>query len=136
MMKMITVKTTIKSDLEKVWEYWTTPDHITQWNFATPEWHCPSAKNDLREGGTFSWRMEAKDGSMGFDYAGKYIKIEKPTLIKKELGDRRRVEITFTTKNGGVEVVETFEPDENDPELQKQGWQAILDNFKQYVEPN
>ena len=136
MMKMITVKTTIKSDLEKVWEYWTTPDHITQWNFATPEWHCPSAKNDLREGGTFSWRMGAKDGSMGFDYAGKYIKIEKPTLIKKELGDRRRVEITFTTKNGGVEVVETFEPDENDPELQKQGWQAILDNFKQYVEPN
>ena len=136
MMKMITVKTTINSDLEKVWEYWTTPDHITQWNFATPEWHCPSAKNDLREGGTFSWRMEAKDGSMGFDYAGKYIKIEKPTLIKKELGDRRRVEITFTTKNGGVEVVETFEPDENDPELQKQGWQAILDNFKQYVEPN
>ncbi len=131
---MITVKTTVNSDIQKVWDLWTKPEHITQWNFAAPEWHCPNAINNLEPNGKFSWRMEAKDGSMGFDYAGKYNYIDAPQLIKKELEDGRKVEITFTPTPNGVEVQESFQPDENNPELQKKGWQAILDNFKSYVE--
>lgn len=133
-MKSITVKTIVNAAPAKVWEFWTSPEHIINWNFATPEWHCPSAKNDLKPGGTFSWRMEAKDGSMGFDYAGKYLKIDEPVLIEKELEDGRKVTISFEALDGKVEVIETFEPDDNDPELQRQGWQAILNNFKKYVE--
>lgn len=133
-MKSITVNTIVNAAPDKVWELWTSPEHIINWNFATQEWHCPNAKNDLKPGGAFSWRMEAKDGNMGFDYAGKYIKIEEPVLIEKELEDRRKVTISFKASDGMVEVIETFEPDENDPELQRQGWQAILNNFKKYVE--
>lgn len=133
-MKSITVNTIVNAAPDKVWKLWTSPDQIINWNFATPEWHCPNAKNDLKPGGAFSWRMEAKDGNMGFDYAGKYIKIEEPVLIEKELEDGRKVTISFKASDGMVEVIETFEPDENDPELQRQGWQAILNNFKKYVE--
>ncbi len=133
---MITIKTSVSADINKVWEFWTKPEHITRWNFATPEWHCPDAVNELAPKGKFSWRMEAKDGSMGFDYSGTYLEIEEPNLIKKQLDDGRMVEISFIERDEIVEVVETFEPDENDPELQKQGWQAILNSFKNYVESN
>lgn len=135
-MKPITVKTRIAASPDKVWEYWTNPDHITNWNFATPEWQCPSAINELKPGGTFSWRMEAKDGSMGFDYQGTYDTITVPSLIEKKLDDGRRVTIKITGQGDDSELSETFEPDANHPDLQRQGWQAILDNFKQYVEAN
>lgn len=135
-MESIKVQITINSNVQKVWDLWTGDEHITQWNFATPEWRCPSARNDLKPGGKFSWCMEAKDGSMGFDYAGKYLKIDEPVLIEKELEDGRKVTISFGERDGMVEVIETFVPDANDPELQRQGWQASLDNFKAYVEAN
>lgn len=132
----ITVKTKVAARVQKVWEYWTDPNHISKWNFASTEWHCPNAKNDLKPKGEFSWRMEAKDGSMAFDYAGTYDEVYDFKLIKKHLSDGRKIEISFTEHDGTTEVVETFEPDENDPDLQRQGWQAILDNFKRYVESN
>jgi uncharacterized protein YndB with AHSA1/START domain len=135
-MNTITVKNTIKSDIEKAWQYWTDPNHIVNWNFATNEWHCPAAINDLNPGGKFSWRMEAKDGSMAFDYSGVYESVEKHKKIRKRLDDGRLVHISFSEIDGKTELVETFEPDQNDPELQRQGWQAILDNFKNYVESN
>ncbi len=130
----ITISTKIGSAKEKVWEFWTRPEHIVNWNFASDEWHCPSAVNELKPGGRFSWRMEAKDGSMGFDYSGKYGMIETNEIIKLTLEDGRKVSIEFHENDGLTEVIETFEPDANDLELQKQGWQAILDNFKSYVE--
>lgn len=133
-MKSINVQTNINSNIQKVWDCWTQPEHITQWNFAAPEWQCPSATNNLKVGGKFSWRMEAKDGSMGFDYSGKYLKVEELVLIQKQLDDGRKVVITIEQNGSMVEVIETFQPDEMDPELQKQGWQAILDNFRAYVE--
>jgi uncharacterized protein YndB with AHSA1/START domain len=133
-MNKITVKTFIKENLEKVWHCWTQPEHIVKWNFATSAWTCPNAVNVLEPGGKFVWRMEARDGSMGFDYTGTYIQIKENKYIKKKLEDGRQVEIWFTDKNGSTEVKETFEPDGNDPDLQQQGWQAILDNFKNYAE--
>lgn len=133
-MKTITVSTTVQRDQATVWEYWTKPQHITHWNFAAEEWHCPRAENDLQPGGTFSWRMEAKDGSMGFDYSGKYVEVLAPEKIIKQLDDNRRVTITFEDQGDHTVVTENFEPDAVDPELQKQGWQAILDQFKRYVE--
>lgn len=130
----ITIKISISEGIDKVWEYWTNPDHIVNWNFATDKWSCPKAENDLKANGRFSWRMEAKDGSMGFDFSGTYIRIAKNELIEKELDDNRKVRIRFVENDGNTEVIETFEPDENNPEFQRQGWQAILDNFKKYVE--
>ncbi len=136
-MKTVTVQTIINSDLKKVWNYWTTPKHITNWNFATSEWHCPSAENDLTVGGKFSSRMEAKDGSMGFDYSGTYTKIEPLSIIEYTLEDGRKVGINFKQKGDAIEVIETFDvEDTNTLEQQRQGWQAILDNFKAYTENN
>lgn len=134
-MKSITVNTIVNAAPKKVWELWTSPKHIINWNFATHEWHCPNAKNDLKPGGTFSWRMEAKDGSMGFDYAGVYQRIDEQRIIEKKLDDGRTVTITFKQVEEGVEITETFEiEDENSAEMQRLGWQAILDKFKIYVE--
>jgi uncharacterized protein YndB with AHSA1/START domain len=124
----------VKDAPSRVWEYWTDPEHIVNWNFATPEWHCPTAENDLVPGGRFSWRMEARDGSMGFDYAGRYDQIVEGQKIDKTLDDGRKVILIFEKEDNHTRVREIFEPDENDPELQKQGWQAILENFKNYVE--
>ena len=134
-MKEIIVKTKINEKVGKVWQLWTEPEHIVNWNFASSDWACPKAVNDLKPGGKFSWRMEAKNGSMGFDFSGTYIQIDEYRLIEKKLDDNRKVKITFAENEGITEVIETFEPDEIDPDLQKQGWQAILDNFKKYVEP-
>ena len=133
----ITISAIINAPVSKVWQYWTEPSHIIKWNSASPDWHTPHAENDLREGGKFSSRMEAKDGSMGFDFGGTYDKIINHRLIQYTLGDERKVEIHFAENNGLTEITETFDPETtNTIELQRTGWQAILDNFKKYVEEN
>jgi uncharacterized protein YndB with AHSA1/START domain len=131
----ITVQTTVKADLDKVWESWTKPEHITQWNFASEDWCCPNATNDLKSGGKFNWRMEAKNGSVGFDFTGTYDKIIDQKLITYKIEDGRTVEIQFEQKAYEVNVKETFEAEgTNSDEMQRDGWQAILGNFKRYVE--
>ncbi|MBC3539824.1 SRPBCC family protein [Rufibacter sediminis] len=131
----ITVKTTVATPLEKTWFLWITPEHITQWNSATPEWHTPNATNDLRVGGSFSYRMEARDGSFGFDFGGTYDQVKPHEMISYTLEDGRRVEVTFKDQAGDTEVTEVFEAEETNPiEMQQAGWQAILDNFKRYAE--
>ena len=131
----ITVETTVDAPINKVWKLWTEPAHITQWAFASPEWHAPRAENDLRPGGSFSSRMEAKDGSMGFDFAGVYDEVRENQYISYTLGDGRKVEITFTSQGNQTRVVENFEAENKNPlEMQKTGWQAIMNNFKHYAE--
>lgn len=133
----ITVEAIVNAPVQKVWEYWTEPTHITQWNAASADWHSPSATNDLRSGGTFVFRMEAKDGSFGFDFAGTYTSVKPLEYIEYEMEDGRKVEITFTAKGNTTTVTETFDPEtENPVDMQQAGWQAILDNFKAYVEKN
>ena len=134
-MKAITISTQIKQPLQKVWDCFTLPKHITQWNFASPDWACPSATNDLKPGGKFSWRMEAKDGSMGFDFSGTYSEIQHGKLLRYALDDGREVSEKFEESGGYVLVTETFEPEhQNDVEMQRNGWQAILNNFKTHAE--
>ena len=134
-MDRITVKTSVQGDIDKVWNYWTKPEHITNWNFASDEWCCPSAKNDLKANGTFSWRMEAKDGSMGFDFEGTYEKIVDKELISYKMADGRKVEIEFTQNGNEIQISETFDAEgTNSVEQQRTGWQAILENFKKYTE--
>lgn len=114
---------------------WITPKDIMQWNAASEEWHCPDAQIDLSEGGRFSYRMEAKDGSMGFDFEGTFTVVQPKDRIEFTLGDDRRVEVSFTATGEGVRVVETFEvEDEHTAEQQRQGWLSILNNFKKHVE--
>lgn len=133
----ITVEVKVNAPLEKVWDYWTNPQHIVQWNYASDDWHAPNASNDLRVGGKFSSRMEAKDGSMGFDFEGEYTKVEQHIEIEYVLADARRVNIRFDSDGKETTVTETFDPEnENTLELQRAGWQAILDNFKRYTESN
>lgn len=134
-MEKITVKNTINTPVTKVWEAWTSPEHITKWNNASDDWHTPRAENDLRVGGKFSSRMEAKDGSIGFDFSGTYTAITPQKHIAYTLDDGRKVEVHFTASKGTTEVTETFEAEGQNPvDMQRQGWQAILDNFKKYVE--
>ena len=133
--ELIEISTHVTADLDHVWNCWTKPDHITKWNFAADSWHCPHAINDLKAGGTFSWRMEAKDGSMGFDFAGTYRHIEDKKHIESELGDGRKIFVAFNSQDDGVLVVERFEAESMNPvDMQRQGWQNILDNFKKYAE--
>jgi len=133
----ITVETIVKAPIEKVWEIWTTPGHITQWNNASDDWHTPKAENDLRKGGSFLSRMEAKDGIFGFDFGGVYDEVNTNELISYTLGDGRKVKVLFTKRGGETKVTETFEAEStNSLELQQGGWQAILDNFKKYAEGN
>jgi uncharacterized protein YndB with AHSA1/START domain len=130
----ITVETTIATPLAEVWRAYTTPEDIMQWNAASDDWHTTSATVDLRVGGAFCSRMEAKDGSTGFDFEGVYTKIIPLELIEYQFGDRM-AEITFKKKPEGVEVRVTFDPENEFPvEYQQAGWQSILDNFKRYVE--
>ncbi len=132
---LITVETNTNAPIEKVWNYWTQPEHITQWNFASDDWCCPWAKNDAREGGKFVWRMEAKDGSFGFDFSGTFIKVIPNELIEETLDDGRTVKISFKENGNQTQVIEIFEAETENPiELQKSGWQAILNNFKKHVE--
>jgi uncharacterized protein YndB with AHSA1/START domain len=130
----ITVEATINAPIEVVWRAYNTPEDVTQWNFASDDWHCPTATADFRVGGTFSSRMEAKDGSQGFDFEGTYTKIVPNELIEYEFGDRT-AQITFEETPQGVFVQVTFDAEETfPPEYQKDGWQAILNNFKKHVE--
>ncbi|MEV5027940.1 SRPBCC family protein [Paenibacillus sp. LPE1-1-1.1] len=132
---MITVETIIHSPVESVWKYWTEPNHIMQWNNASDDWHTPHAENDLKVGGKFISRMEAKDGSFGFDFGGVYDEVRINESISYTIADGRKVKIAFISKNNDTQIIESFEAEEiNAIEMQQAGWQAILDNFKKYVE--
>jgi uncharacterized protein YndB with AHSA1/START domain len=134
---MITVQNTINASIDKVWDCWTLPEHITKWSFASPDWHTPFAENDLREGGKFKSTMAAKDGSMSFDFEGEYTLVKQNEAIEYIMADGRKVEISFKETPNGVEVIESFDPETQNPEeMQRGGWQAILDNFKSYTEAN
>jgi uncharacterized protein YndB with AHSA1/START domain len=134
---MITVQNTINAPINKVWKFWTLPEHITKWSFASPDWHTPYADNDLKEGGKFKSTMAAKDGSMSFDFEGEYTLVKENQAIEYVMSDGKKVEITFNETSNGVEIRESFDPEtENPEEMQRGGWQAILDNFKKYVENN
>lgn len=129
----ITVTTTVRAPIEQVWRAYTTPDDIKQWNAASEDWHTTTASVDLRVGGTFSSRMEAKDGSMGFDFAGTYTRVEPQKLIEYSFGDRT-AQVEFADTADGVQVTVTFDSENTFPiEQQRGGWQAILDNFGRYV---
>ncbi|MFD1173070.1 SRPBCC family protein [Oceanobacillus picturae] len=135
--KEIRVEVTVQAPIDKVWKYWTEPDHIKQWNNASEDWHTPFAENDLRIGGAFVSRMEAKDGSTGFDFGGIYDDVILHEVIAYTMADGRKVNITFKGHEKETEIVETFDSDASHPaEFQQQGWQAILENFKSYVEQN
>lgn len=134
---IITVENTVNAPVQKVWDYWTKPEHITHWNNASDDWHTPWVKADFREGGSFVARMEAKDGSMGFDFGGVYDVLRANDYIEYTIGDGRKVRIRFTPQGDITRVTESFEAETmNSIELQRGGWQAILDNFKKYVETN
>jgi uncharacterized protein YndB with AHSA1/START domain len=131
----ITVETLVNAAPGKVWDAWNTPEDIMQWNSAHESWHTPRSTVDLREGGTFTSRMEARDGSAGFDFGGTYTRVVPGQAIEYRMGDGREVAVEFIERSGGVLVRETFDAEsENSPELQRDGWQAILDNFGRYVE--
>jgi uncharacterized protein YndB with AHSA1/START domain len=132
---IITVEATIYASVHQVWKFWTTPEHIIHWNYASDEWHTPWAENDFRVGGSFISRMEAKDGSFGFDFAGAYNEIQLNELIVYTIFDGRKVHISFTPIGNSTTIIESFEAEsQHSFELQKSGWQSILDNFKRYVE--
>lgn len=134
-MSKITVSTLLEASLEKVWKYWTTPEHIMQWNNASDDWHTPSVENELIAGGKFVYRMATRDESMAFDFGGVYDEVVPLKSIKYTLDDERKVEITFETMEDLVKVTEVFDAETYHPlELQEAGWQAILDNFKRYTE--
>jgi uncharacterized protein YndB with AHSA1/START domain len=131
----ITISATTKAPVALVWKAWNEPEAVKQWNAADPSWHCPSSENDLRVGGKFRHRMEARDGSFGFDFEGVYNQVELHKEISYTMPDGRKVSTFFTEKDGGTYIESTFDPEtENDPEFQRQGWQAILNNFIRYVE--
>jgi uncharacterized protein YndB with AHSA1/START domain len=131
----ITVSTIVNAPVATVWEAWSSPEHIMKWNSASPDWHTPKAENDLRKGGKFSSRMEARDGSFGFDFGGVYDEVKEHELIEYTMGDGRKVSITFAAAGNTTTVTETFDAEETNPiEMQRGGWQAIMDNFKKYTE--
>lgn len=131
----VTIEATIYANIEKVWKFWTEPEYIVQWNYASDDWHTTKAENDLRVGGKFLSRMEAKDGSFGFDFGGIYTDIKPHELIAYTLGDNRKVEVIFSKKGNDTVITSHFEPETQNPvEMQKGGWQAILNNFKKHVE--
>ncbi|MBP2000003.1 uncharacterized protein YndB with AHSA1/START domain [Paenibacillus shirakamiensis] len=133
----VTVQAVIQAPVEKVWAYWTEPDHIMKWNQPSEDWHAPRAENDLRVGGKFLTRMEAKDGSMGFDFGGIYDVVNQNEAIGYTIEDGRRVVIHFERQENETKVVQTFDAESVHPiEFQQAGWQAILDNFKTYTENN
>jgi uncharacterized protein YndB with AHSA1/START domain len=129
----ITVEAIVNAPIATVWRAWNSPEDIVQWNSASPDWHTPRATVDLREGGTYCSRMEARDGSMGFDFEGTYTRIVEHALIESRFGDRT-LRVEFIPGEQGVTVRETFDAEnEFPPEQQRQGWQAILDNFARHV---
>lgn len=133
--KRITIEAVINAPVEKVWQAWNSPSDIVKWNTPDPSWHCPASKNDLRVNGTFKNRMEAKDGSFGFDFEGTYSRVDLNKEIAYTMPDGRKVDTLFAEEGGKTMLTTTFDPEtQNDPEFQKQGWQAILNNFVNYVE--
>jgi uncharacterized protein YndB with AHSA1/START domain len=133
----IKIEAVISADAKKVWDYSSKPEHITKWNFASDDWHCPKAENDLRVGGKLKSRMEAKDGSFGFDFEAVYDEVIDGKKIAFTIADGRKVKTDFENLNGKTKVTTTFDAESENPvEMQRAGWQAILDNFKKYVESN
>ena len=131
----ITIETLVGAAPRAVWDAWNTPDDIKQWNSADESWHTTRSEVDLREGGTFLSRMEARDGSAGFDFEGTYTRVVPGEAVEYRMSDGREVTVQFVPEAGGVRIRETFDAEsENSPELQQQGWQSILDNFARYVE--
>ncbi|MPT35260.1 MAG: activator of HSP90 ATPase [Flavobacterium sp.] len=134
-MSKITINVTISADKDKVWNYYTQPEHITQWNFADPSWHCPKATNDMQVGGTYSARMEARDGSFGFEFEAIYNEISDGKHFSYTMPDSRQVTVTFHENDNATDLIITFDPENQNPiEMQQNGWQAILNNFKKYAE--
>jgi uncharacterized protein YndB with AHSA1/START domain len=133
----ITVEALIKAPIDKVWKYWSEPKHIMQWCQASEDWHAPYADNDLKTNGKFKTTMAARDGSMSFDFEGVYSNVEKNKVIEYNMADGRKVKVTFAAQGEQTKVTETFDPESENPvEMQKGGWQAILDNFKKHTENN
>lgn len=131
----ITIEVTVNAPIEKVWECWNGPKHIESWAFASDDWEAYGAENDLRTGGSFKTTMAAKDKSASFEFGGVYSAVKENELIEYDMDDGRHVKIEFSIVPEGVRVVESFDPEsENSEELQKNGWLAILDNFKKYTE--
>ena len=131
----ITVEAIVSAPMSKVWDSWNNPEHIVHWAFASSDWEAPSAENYLREGGKFTTTMAAKDKSESFDFSGIYSTVKEHELIEYDMDDGRHVKVEFTESPEGVKVRETFDPEnENPEEMQRSGWQAILDNFKKYSE--
>ena len=136
MSNSITVTATINANAIKVWDYYTHPEHIVKWNFADPSWHCPKATNDMKVGGKYFARMEAKDGSFGFDFEAIYDEIKTGQSFSYSFGDRK-VTVEFKNLDNQTEIMVVFDPENENPiEMQKSGWQAILNNFKNYTETN
>ena len=132
---VITVEAIVNKPIDTVWECWTNPKHITKWCFASDDWHAPSSTSDFKVGGKLSTRMEAKDGSFGFDFWGTYNEIIPNEKLAITMGDERKWDTYFSVVEGGVKVVEEFEAESENPiEMQQGGWQMILNNFKKYVE--
>jgi uncharacterized protein YndB with AHSA1/START domain len=135
--KSISIEAIVNAPIDKIWQYWNTPEHITKWAFASDTWEAPHAENDLRTGGRFLTRMQAKDGSGGFDFEGTYTHVAPNEVIEYEMDDGRKVTTVFSETTDGVKVNTTFDLEhENTEEKQREGWQAILNNFKKYVENN
>lgn len=133
--QQITVKTVVEVPVEKAWEVWTKPHHIMAWNHASEEWRTPHAENDLRTGGKFLFRMEARDGSFGFDFTGVYDEVALHKTIAYTMEDGRQVVITFKDQGDKTEIIETFDAEsENSIETQRNGWQAIMNSYKKYAE--
>jgi uncharacterized protein YndB with AHSA1/START domain len=135
--KAITIKATVNAPVEKVWKYWSASEHITKWCQASDDWHAPYAENDLQTGGKFKTTMAAKDRSMSFDFEGVYSNVKENKEITYSMSDGRKVSITFEADGNKTHITETFDPEDSNPiEMQRDGWQAILDNFKKYTETN
>lgn len=131
----ITIRAAINAPIQKVWSYYTQPEYIKQWNFASADWHCPAATNNLKNGESFSYTMAAKDGSKSFDFKGRYDNVKLHKYINYTFDDGRTVEITFLANGEQTEFIQIFEAEvANDIEMQRAGWQAIFDNFKKLVE--
>lgn len=131
----IQIESMVSAAPQKVWAYYTGPEHITNWNFATEDWKCPKASNDLRVGGKYNARMEAKDGSFGFDFEGTYVEVIEGKKLTYALEDGRRVTTQFEDLGGKTKVTTIFDAEGSNPiEMQRDGWQAILNNFKKYTE--
>lgn len=135
MANSITIQATVNAPVERVWKLWTEPEHVTQWNNASDDWYTPFAENDVRPGGKFTFRMAARDGSFSFDFGGEYDQVEEQRFMSHTMGDGRKVAVTFSSNGDTTDISETFDPEsENPDEMQRAGWQAILDNFKKYAE--